>query len=45
MHGVQPEHRWLREEWYFLVVSVNKDMMCHREDVKGATIQERNDPF
>jgi len=35
----------LGEEWYFLVVPVEEDMTRHRENLGGATLQERNGFF
>ncbi len=41
MRGVQRGR--LGEERYFLVVPVNEDMTCRREDVGGTTLRKRND--
>jgi hypothetical protein len=41
MRGVQPERGCLRENPFFLVVPVDEDMTRRREDVGGATVQER----
>ena len=43
MRGVQRER--LGEERYLLVILVDEDMTRHKEDVGGATLQERNDFF
>jgi hypothetical protein len=39
----KPKRRRLGDEQYFLVIPVDEDMTRRRDDVGGATIQERND--